>query len=792
MCGIFAYVTFNTPKSRREIFQVLLTGLLRLEYRGYDSAGCAVDDGQGGTRVWKAVGLVANLKARVAEGEDAGFVDERVSTSTGIAHTRWATHGQPSEVNAHPHRSDEGNQFVVVHNGIITNYRELRELLVSEGYVFESETDTEVIPKLAHHVWKGMAADAGGVPKFMDVVTEVKRHLQGSYALLFKSVHYPDELLCCRNGSPMILGIREAGDEPVVKDGSVSDESTHSSRSRGSSVTRSSAVMTATNLFVRTPLQPASPTSHGSGVHDAPAVEYFIASDAAAIVEHTRHIVHLEDGDILSVRNDGQLDLRKVDHNHPDRDPKPHTPPIAYLEMKLEEIMLGRYEHFMQKEIHEQPESLRSSMRGRLIPPIPGSGSDAFRVMLGGLHDYLPTIKRSRRLIFIACGTSFHACLATRQIFEELTEIPVCVELASDFMDRRCPIFRDDTCVFVSQSGETKDTLDALAYARGRQAICVGVVNSVGSAISRSTDCGVHINAGFENAVASTKAYTSQITVLMLIALVVSEDSRSKQERRQRIMAALWDLPGTLQAMLDRNINGEMLSLAKDIVDEPSMLVFGRGYQYATCLEAALKIKEVALVHSEGILMGEMKHGPLALVDEHIPLLCIATRDHFYSKALSAIEELLARNTPKQEEAIRAGPRTPAKAYMRGEDSAAASPASPPVPAGGRVAAVEPDAAAAAAAAPARATEVGKMIVLCSEEDRQDVSREEHVARSIDSDSMVRIARPWRVICVPTVVDCLQGIVNILPLQLLSYHITVLRGLSVDKPRNLAKSVTVE
>ena len=328
--------------------------------------------------------------------------------------------------------------------------------------------------------------------------------------------------------------------------------------------------------------------------------------------------------------------------------------------------------------------------------------------------------------------------------------------------------------ISLSQSGETKDTLDALEYARGRQAICVGVVNSVGSAISRSTDCGVHINAGFENAVASTKAYTSQITVLMLIALLVSEDSRSKQDRRQSIMAALWALPATLSSMLDRDINEEMRRLAEDIVDEPSMLVFGRGYQFATCLEAALKIKEVALVHSEGILMGEMKHGPLALVDEHIPLLCIATRDHFYSKALSAIEELLARNTPKQEEAVRAG----------------ATGSTPGKPA--KEASLAPSAAPSAAPAPAMATEVGKMIVLCSEEDRQDVSREEHVARSIDGGDMVRIARPWRVICVPTVVDCLQGIVNILPLQLLSYHITVLRGLSVDKPRNLAKSVTVE
>ncbi|RVW40780.1 Glutamine--fructose-6-phosphate aminotransferase [isomerizing] 2 [Vitis vinifera] len=382
---------------------------------------------------------------------------------------------------------------------------------------------------------------------------------------------------------------------------------------------------------------------------------------------------------------------------------------LSILEMEVEQINKGSYEHYMQKEIHEQPESLTTTMRGRLIR---GGSSKSKTVLLGGLKDHLKTIRRSRRIVFIGCGTSYNAALAARPILEELSGIPVTMEVASDLLDRQGPIYREDTAVFVSQSGETADTLHALEYALENGALCVGITNTVGSAIARNTHCGVHINAGCEIGVASTKAYTSQIVVMAMLALAIGDDTSSSLGRRESIIDGLFDLPNKVREVL--KLDQEMKDLAKLLIAEQSLLVFGRGYNYATALEGALKVKEVALMHSEGIIAGEMKHGPLALVDENLPIVVIATRDACFSKQQSVIQQLHARK--------------------------------------------------------------GRLIMMCSKGDSAAVCP----------------GGSCRVIEVPQVEDCLQPVINVVPLQLLAYHLTVLRGYNVDQPRNLAKSVTTQ
>lgn len=350
---------------------------------------------------------------------------------------------------------------------------------------------------------------------------------------------------------------------------------------------------------------------------DPQPIEYFVASDPAAIIEHTKRVLYLEDDDVAHIF-DGELHIHRMRRE----DGMSSIRAIQTLEMELAEIMKGSFSHFMQKEIFEQPESVVNTMRGRV-------NFDQHCVQLGGLKAYLPTLRRSRRLMFIACGTSYHSCLATRAVFEELTELPVITELASDFLDRRCPIFRDDACFFVSQSGETADTLLALRYCLERGALCVGVTNAVGTTISRETHCGVHINAGPEVGVASTKAYTSQYVALALIALTLAEDRTSLAARRREIIDGLASLPLAIKRVLEQD--GALRQLAKEVLfKEKSLLIMGRGYQNATCLEGALKIKEVSYMHSEGILAGELKHGPLALVDENMPVILIMTKESIY------------------------------------------------------------------------------------------------------------------------------------------------------------------
>ncbi|CAI9555212.1 unnamed protein product, partial [Staurois parvus] len=431
---------------------------------------------------------------------------------------------------------------------------------------------------------------------------------------------------------------------------------------------------------------------------DEKAVEYYFASDASAVIEHTNRVIYLEDDDVAAVV-EGRLSIHRIKRSagdHPAR-------AIQTLQMELQQIMKGNFSSFMQKEIFEQPESVVNTMRGRV-------NFDDLIVNLGGLKDHIKEIQRCRRLILIACGTSYHAGVATRQILEELTELPVMVELASDFLDRNTPVFRDDVCFFISQSGETADTLLALRYCKERGALTVGITNTVGSSISRETDCGVHINAGPEIGVASTKAYTSQFVALVMFALMVCDDRISMQERRKQIIHGLKILPDYIKEVL--SLDDEIQKLAAELYQQKSVLIMGRGYHYATCLEGALKIKEITYMHSEGILAGELKHGPLALVDKLMPVIMIIMRDHAYTKCQNALQQVVARQ--------------------------------------------------------------GRPVVICDKEDSETINT---IKRTIK---------------VPHTVDCLQGILSVIPLQLLAFHLAVLRGYDVDCPRNLAKSVTVE
>uniref|UniRef100_A0A7N1A5V1 glutamine--fructose-6-phosphate transaminase (isomerizing) n=1 Tax=Kalanchoe fedtschenkoi TaxID=63787 RepID=A0A7N1A5V1_KALFE len=689
MCGIFAYLNYNVSRDRKHILEVLFNGLRRLEYRGYDSAGISIDasgSGSGGYGNGAAAGtpplvfrqegniesLVKSVNEEVAS---TGLnLEEPFSVHAGIAHTRWATHGEPAPRNSHPQSSGPGNDFLVVHNGIITNYEVMKETLVRHGFTFESETDTEVIPKLAKFVFDKANEEGDQTVTFSEVVLEVMRHLEGAYALIFKSRHYPNELIACKRGSPLLLGVKD-----LSKD-----------------------------------------LSNGSSFHDdkffsmdGHPKELFLSSDANAVVEHTKKVLMIEDDEVVHLKN-GSVTILKFDNDK--GQPKGHLSrpasvqrALSVLEMEVEQINKGKYEHYMQKEIHEQPESLTTTMRGRLIRR---GSRKAKTVLLGGLKDHLKTIRRSRRIVFVGCGTSYNAALAARPILEELSGIPVTMEIASDLLDRQGPIYREDTAVFVSQSGETADTLQALQYALENGALCVGITNTVGSAIARNTHCGVHINAGAEIGVASTKAYTSQIVVMAMLALAIGDDTISSQSRREAIISGLYDLPDKVRAVL--KLDEEMKDLAKLLIAEQSLLVFGRGYNYATALEGALKVKEVALMHSEGILAGEMKHGPLALVDENLPIVVIATRDACFSKQQSVIQQLTARK--------------------------------------------------------------GRLIVMCSSGDTTSACP----------------SVTCRTIEVPQVEDCLQPVINVVPLQLLAYHLTVLRGHNVDQPRNLAKSVTTQ
>jgi glutamine---fructose-6-phosphate transaminase (isomerizing) len=690
MCGIFGYLNYLVPKSRKYITDTLLTGLQRLEYRGYDSAGIAFDGGNEVTlsdkkplpcQVVRQKGKVEELRKAVNK-LDLNW-DIEFDTHAAIAHTRWATHGEPSPVNSHPQRSDENNEFVVVHNGIINNYKDLKAFLIGKGYKFESETDTEVVVKLIKYLYDKHKA-AGDKITFQDLVELVIAQLEGAFSLLFKSVHFPGELACSRRGSPLLIGVKcesqlATNHIPIVFSKAVEAEL------RGSLLT---------SPVIR-PDPVAEAEYHPLGNKN---IEYFFASDASAIIEHTNQVIFLEDDDVAVVRK-GRLTIHRIKRGDIN---EPAHREIHELLLEIQQIMRGNYKYFMQKEIFEQPESVVNTMRGRV-------NHEQMKINLGGIKDYISEIKRCRRLMFIACGTSYHSAVATRQLLEELTELPVMVELASDFLDRNTPIFRDDVCIFISQSGETADTILALRYCKQRGALIVGITNTVGSSISRESHCGIHINAGPEIGVASTKAYTSQFISLVMFGLVMSEDSLSKKARREEIITGLKNLSGDIKKVLQ--LDDHILQISKELYTEKSLLIMGRGYNYATCLEGALKVKELTYMHSEGILAGELKHGPLAMVDPTMPIVMVVMDDPVKSKCLNAYQQVAARG--------------------------------------------------------------GNPLIICNENDPE----------------MCELGH--KTIKIPKTVDCLQGILSVIPLQLLSFHIAVLRGYDVDCPRNLAKSVTV-
>uniref|UniRef100_A0A663M878 glutamine--fructose-6-phosphate transaminase (isomerizing) n=1 Tax=Athene cunicularia TaxID=194338 RepID=A0A663M878_ATHCN len=642
------------------ILETLIKGLQRLEYRGYDSAGVGFDGGN--DKDWEAnackiqlikqKGKVKALDEEVHKQQDMDL-DIEFDVHLGIAHTRWATHGEPSPINSHPQRSDKNNEFIVIHNGIITNYKDLRKFLESKGYDFESETDTESIAKLVKYMYDNRDSDD---ISFTTLVERVIQQLEGAFALVFKSVHYPGQAVGTRRGSPLLIGVRS--EHKLSTDHIPILYRTGESR----------------------PPCPEEPCSSTCLLWDT-----YCIFKLSAVIEHTNRVIFLEDDDVAAVV-DGRLSIHRIKRtagDHPGR-------AVQTLQMELQQIMKGNFSSFMQKEIFEQPESVVNTMRGRV-------NFDDYTVNLGGLKDHIKEIQRCRRLILIACGTSYHAGVATRQVLEELTELPVMVELASDFLDRNTPVFRDDVCFFLSQSGETADTLMGLRYCKERGALTVGITNTVGSSISRETDCGVHINAGPEIGVASTKAYTSQFVSLVMFALMMCDDRISMQERRKEIMRGLKGLPDLIKEVL--SMDDEIQKLATELYHQKSVLIMGRGYHYATCLEGALKIKEITYMHSEGILAGELKHGPLALVDKLMPVIMIIMRDHTYAKCQNALQQVIARQ--------------------------------------------------------------GRPVVICDKEDIETIKNNK------------------RTIKVPHSVDCLQGILSVIPLQLLAFHLAVLRGYDV-------------
>uniref|UniRef100_A0A3Q1G6C4 glutamine--fructose-6-phosphate transaminase (isomerizing) n=1 Tax=Acanthochromis polyacanthus TaxID=80966 RepID=A0A3Q1G6C4_9TELE len=662
MCvWIFAYLNYQVPRTRKEIFERLVKGLQRLEYRGYDSAASDIDGNS--ICLIKKMGKVKALDEELYK-KDTLDLDEKLNTHFGIAHTRWATHGEPSALNSHPHRSDKDNEFVVIHNGIITNYKELKKYLINKGYEFESETDTEVIAKLIKYVYDNRENDS---ITFSALVETVIQQLEGAFALVFKSRHYPGEAVSTRRGSPLLIGVRSEHE-----------------------LSTEHIPVQYNNLLTI--------SFYSSHLHNCLYVFPVFLSAHSAVIEYTNKVLYLEDDDVAVVTK-GELSIHRV-NRQAGEDP---VRAIQTLQMELQQIMKGNFDAFMQKEIFEQPESVVNTMRGRIC-------FESNKVVLGGLKDHLKEIKRCRRLIMIGCGTSFHAAVATRQILEELTELPVMVELASDFLDRNTPVFRDDVSFFISQSGETADTLMALRYCKKHGALTVGITNTVGSTICRETDCGVHVNAGPEIGVASTKAYTSQFVALIMFALMMSEDRLSLQERRMEIINGLKVLPELIKQVLSLDL--KIKDIANELYQQRSLLVMGRGFNYATCLEGALKIKEITYMHSEGILAGELKHGPLALIDTEMPVIMLIMRDACYVKCQNALQQVTARS--------------------------------------------------------------GRPIIICCEGDSE----------------MPKNA--YQTIELPHTVDCLQGILSVIPLQLLSFHLAVLRGYDVDFPRNLAKSVTVE
>ncbi|XP_078319816.1 glutamine--fructose-6-phosphate aminotransferase [isomerizing] 2-like isoform X3 [Crassostrea virginica] len=683
MCGIFAYLNYLVPAKRKEILDILVNGLKRMEYRGYDSAGVGFEgtntkNGSHELKTIKQKGKVARLQEEIDQTTDLDF-EKEYETHIGIAHTRWATHGEPSPTNSHPQRSDTTNEFLVVHNGIITNYKDLKSFLMSKGMEFESETDTEVIVKLVKHI---SDKHKNSTMSFRELVELTVQQLEGAFSLVFMSSKFPGECVCTRRGSPLVIGVKSKAKLSTDHIPILYSKEPNLSEKKEMSIDHTCRFPIFDHRgFMNPSLHHTDSTTEFHPIGNK-EVEYFFASDASAIIEHTNQVIFLEDDDVAAVQN-GCLTIHRIKRTLDEST----TREVTTIKMEIQQIMKGSYSSFMQKEIFEQPESVVNTMRGRV-------NFETNQVVLGGIKDFMTEIRRCRRLLFIACGTSYHSAVATRQLMEELTELPVVVELASDFLDRQTPVFRDDVCFFISQSGETADTLMALRYCKQRGALIVGITNTVGSSICRESHCGVHINAGPEIGVASTKAYTSQFISLVMFALVMCEDRISMQNRRKEIIQGLKNLPEQIKNVLktDEHVH----TLAQELYQQKSLLVMGRGYNYATCLEGALKIKELTYMHSEGILAGELKHGPLALVDRAMPVMMVVTRDKVYPKCMNALQQVKARH--------------------------------------------------------------GRPILLCSQGDTETQKF------------------AYNYVEVPHTVDCLQGVLTVIPMQLLSFHIAVLRG----------------
>ena len=612
MCGIVGYI------GTRSASELIIRGLRRLEYRGYDSAGVAVVNG--------------SLEVRKKEGkvdELAKLLDAQpVSGTAGMGHTRWATHGPPSDVNAHPHESTDG-RFAIVHNGIIENYGSIKKRLVEKGFTFESETDTEVLAHFIEDIQN--ETDLA----FPEAIRQALTQVNGAYGIVAISQEDPDQIVVARNGSPLLLGI-------------------------------------------------------GDG-------EHFVGSDASPFIEFTKNVVYLSDGEMAVVRRDG-YEVFEITG-------APVSKEVRQLDWDLEEIEKGGYEHFMLKEIMEQPESIANAMRGRVRP-------EEGRIKLGGLDDVLPRLTRAERIVICACGTSWHSGLVGEYLIERLARVNVEVEYASEFRYRN-PVLdaSRDVVIVISQSGETADTLAAVRQAKEAGVLAIGLVNAVGSTIARETDAGVYLHAGPEIGVASTKAFTAQVAVLAQIALLLAQERGVLTEDQVREHTeALAAIPDHVRSVLEGD--DQIQKMARDYRYASNFLYLGRGVNFPVALEGALKLKEISYIHAEGYPAAEMKHGPIALIDQFMPVVCIATRDATYEKVVSNIEEVAARG--------------------------------------------------------------GTVIAVTDEGNEELAQLAEYVVE------------------VPKTLDIFEPLLTVIPLQLLSYHIAVMRGCHVDQPRNLAKSVTVE
>jgi glutamine---fructose-6-phosphate transaminase (isomerizing) len=616
MCGIVGYIGPNQASP------ILIKGLKRLEYRGYDSAGIAIHNGQA-IEIAKCKGKVSNLERLATERNLAGTI--------GIGHTRWATHGPPNDENAHPHATANG-ELVIIHNGIIENYATLKEELQSRKHLFISDTDTEVLVHLIEEIRKNET----GLTLF-ESVRKALNEVIGAYAIVVMSKDNPDQLIAAKKGSPLVIGI-----------------------------------------------------GHARG-------EYYLASDATPIIEYTKNVVYLEDEEIAVIdRNDG-FALRNIKNQE-------KTPYIQELEMQLETLEKGGYDHFMLKEIYEQPRSVRDSMRGRL-------NVDKGIVALGGIREYEQKLINARRIIIVACGTSWHAGLVGEYMFEDLARISVEVEYASEFRYRNPIISEEDVVIAISQSGETADTLAAIQLAKEKGATIIGICNVIGSSIPRATHAGSYTHAGPEIGVASTKAFTAQVTVLTLMALYIAHSKGTiSASRFQRLLVELDSVPSKIEKVLA--LDPLIKEIATRYKDVTNALYLGRGINFPVALEGALKLKEISYIHAEGYPAAEMKHGPIALIDENMPVFVIATQGASYEKIVSNIQEVKARK--------------------------------------------------------------GIIIAIVTEGDQHVKALADHIIE------------------IPEIDEILMGLISVIPLQLLSYHIAVMRGCNVDQPRNLAKSVTVE